>query len=211
MGTPYQYQSWWTDGSRGRGLCRPFDHASHVIRLGDIHRVAGLDFRHFGAGPFVHRALEVRVYHPVLRRDDAVAGLRLPGWRGDRRTQGATVDRYLRDRHELRLSGRQVGRKIRRELRLIDQQIAVRGWRDAVRCGSDAAQERADLLALVRCEGGDIDQARDMRVVAGLGDDSAAIAVADEHGRTGLAVEDAVGGGNVIRQRSSGSWTMLTV
>ena len=41
-----------------------------------------------------------------------------------------------------------------------------------------------------------------MRIGAGLGDDRAAIAVADEHGRTGLAVEDAVGGGDVIRQRS---------
>ena len=31
-----------------------------------------LDFRHFGAGTLVHLPLEVRVYHPVLRRDDAV-------------------------------------------------------------------------------------------------------------------------------------------
>jgi len=41
-----------------------------------------------------------------------------------------------------------------------------------------------------------------MRVGAGLGDDGAAIAVADEHGRTGLAIEDAVGRGDIIRQRS---------
>ena len=33
--------------------------------------MAALDFRHLGAGPFVHRALEVRAYLPVLRRDDA--------------------------------------------------------------------------------------------------------------------------------------------
>ena len=44
----------------------------------------------------------------------------------------------------------------------------------------------------------DIDQGRDMRVIAGLGDDRAAIAVGHQDGRTVLLVEDALGGGDVV-------------
>jgi hypothetical protein len=49
------------EGLLGRRLCRPFDQASHLIRLGDIHRVAARNFDCFAAGMLGHAALEIGI------------------------------------------------------------------------------------------------------------------------------------------------------
>jgi hypothetical protein len=55
--------------------------------------------------------------------------------------------------------------------------------------------QATDRLALVRCEGGDVDEPDDARVHARLGNDCAAVGVADEDGGTLLPVE------HVVRRR----------
>jgi hypothetical protein len=57
----------------------------------------------------------------------------------------------------------------------------------------ETGDERADRLPLVRREGADVDQGRDVRVGAGLGDDRAAVGVADEHDRSVLGIDDLPG------------------
>src|SRR5205823_1407258 len=49
-------------------------------------------------------------------------------------------------------------------------------------------------------ERGDVHQRRDLRVVAGLGDDRAAVGVADQYHRPVLGVDDLPGGFNVAGQ-----------
>ena len=56
-------------------------------------------------------------------------------------------------------------------------------------------------LALVGREGGDVDERRHLGMVAGLGDDSPAIGVADEDDRFVLRVDDAFGRGDVVGER----------
>jgi len=61
--------------------------------------------------------------------------------------------------------------------------------------------QRADGLALVGGEGGDVDEAGDVVVRPGLGDDDAAVGVADEERRAVHLVEHLLGGGDVAVER----------
>lgn len=54
------------EGLLVRCLCRPFDQARHVIRFGDIHRVAGRDLDRFATGTLSHAALEIGIDVVVL-------------------------------------------------------------------------------------------------------------------------------------------------
>ena len=62
--------------------------------------------------------------------------------------------------------------------------------------------ERRHRLALVRSKGGDVDQTRDLRIVAGLRDHDAAVRMADENRRPVLRGQRAFRDRDVIRQRS---------
>jgi hypothetical protein len=74
----------------------------------------------------------------------------------------------------------------------------------AARCGRRRSALRADRLALVGHERRDVDERGDVGVVAGLGDDDAAVGVADQHGRAAEAGEDLVSRGGVAGQRQVG-------
>ncbi len=71
--------------------------------------------------------------------------------------------------------------------------------------GGPATEQRADRLALVEAEGGDVDEADDVRGVrAEGGHDLAAVRVADDDRRTGLPVEHLAQPGDVGGQRGLG-------
>jgi hypothetical protein len=57
---------------------------------------------------------------------------------------------------------------------------------------------------------GDVDEGGDVRVIAGFGDDGAAVTVGDEDGGAVLQSEDAASGGDVVANVVSGSCTMVT-
>src|SRR6202034_3411436 len=64
--------------------------------------------------------------------------------------------------------------------------------------------QRAERLALVGRVRRDVGERGDAWVVAGLGDDGAAVGVADQHGGAAEGVEDLAGGGDVAGQRQGG-------
>jgi hypothetical protein len=64
--------------------------------------------------------------------------------------------------------------------------------------------ESVDRLAFVGGEGGDVDEARDVRMIAGLSDRSPAIRMTDENDRAGLQVDNQPGRSDVAGKRKRG-------
>jgi hypothetical protein len=67
--------------------------------------------------------------------------------------------------------------------------------------GGETGDKRADRLALVRGEGGDVDQRRDGGMGPCLADDRSAVGVAGQHGRPVLTLQDPPGDLGVAFQR----------
>ena len=89
------------------------------------------------------------------------------------------------------------------ELRTVQEQVSVlrRQDRRDRRVGWRIFDQRRNGLTLVRSKRRDIDELRDLRVIAGFGDDCSAVGVADQDDWPVLRVNDAPGGHDVIGQR----------
>ena len=143
------------EGLPGRRLCRPFDQTRYVLRLGNVHRVAGRNLDRFAAGPLGHVALEIRIDVVVASRDQHPALLLMPGGSRYRRAASGLGQHRLRMGHEVRLGGREVGGKIRGEGGRVKVQEIVLGGAHVVVGGGGLREQANCTLALVGDEGGD--------------------------------------------------------
>ena len=105
--------------------------------------------------------------------------------------------------HERGLFRLHVTRERRCELRLIKEEITVLWWQDRRhRCvWRRILNETVHRLTFVRRKRGDIDEPRDFRIVARLGDNRPAVGMPDENYRAGLSVNNAFGYGDIIGER----------
>ena len=88
-------------------------------------------------------------------------------------------DRYLRYSHELSFIPWNIRCKVGHEMRLVDPPEPV-----AVRCERlgrlrQGLFDRSAAFTFIESEGGDIDKRCNVRMIAGLGDDGAAVAMAN--------------------------------
>jgi len=90
-------------------------------------------------------------------------------------------------------AGKAAGSRNRKSPSLVGPHVVVGGRR--------LAQEGDGALALVGDEGGDIDEADDVRRIARLGDHDAAIAVADQDRRALLQLQHPLGRRHVVGER----------
>ena len=119
-------------------------------------------------------------------------GLTAPGRVGDRSPQRSDAPGNLRVGHEGRLVGAQVGGERIVELLAVEEQEPVPWGQDRRdRCsGRRVGDEGVHGLALVRGEGGDVDEGCDVVVRTGLRDDCSTVGVTHQDGWAVLSVQD---------------------
>jgi hypothetical protein len=109
----------------------------------------------------------------------------------------------LRVGHERGLFVAHVARERRVELLPVEKQKPVL-WRQNRRLGPvrwETPDQGVHRLVLVRHEGSDVDERRNLGMVSRLGDDRPAVGVADEDDRFALRVDCALGHGDVVGVR----------
>ena len=104
---------------------RVLDESRDLLRLGQHHGVAAGDLDCPRASPLRHRALSGWWNHGVLRRYQVVRRLRLPRGLRDPGLHCLQTPRDLCGSHEARGGRIDVGGEGRRELRRIDEQVAI--------------------------------------------------------------------------------------
>ncbi|MCY1240480.1 hypothetical protein D9M72_533320 [compost metagenome] len=139
----------------------------------------------------------------VVGGDQIEARLFLPGRRGDGTGCRFHAPRHLGVGHEGCNLGIDVGREGGGEFRLVECQETIDRRQDRRNGGAGrrVGDQRGNGLALIRREGGDIDDGLHLFVGAGFGNDHAAIGVADEYDRAVLCGDRALGDGDVIGKR----------
>ena len=157
-------------------------------------------------GSLGHGALGGRRDHVVVRGDQVPGRLAAPGRLGDRTVQAVHTRRDLGVGHERGQLLWHVGGEGGGELVPVQEQEPVdrRQDRRRRRVGRSGGDQRADRLARVGRERGDVNERGDTGVVAGLGDDGSAVGMADQHGRAIEAVENRVRGGDVAAEGEGG-------
>ena len=186
-----------------RLLCSSLDHLSDRGRLRDKDSVACGHFGDLGARTLIHPALKLEGYYAILGGQDGVAGLVVPSRHGEGRTHGLLGKLLLRVRHELSFRRRDIRGIGFPELRRRDEEILVRRgpiggrphgivWRGELRRMTGRWPPRIGL------QGGHIDEGADLGVGARFRDHRAAIAVADQHDRPRLLIDNALGGIHVL-------------
>src|SRR5580658_9525533 len=170
----------------GSGL---FDELGCFLWVRHVGHMARLHFDRLGLGALRHHALLVRIDRSVFGGYHVPGGLVLPG--GIRNLVGERVggDRHLRYSHELRLIPWNVCREVCRELVLFypPKPVAVRfeclgGLRHGL-------FDRRTALAFIESKGGNIDKRFNVWMIASLGDDGPAIAMADQNDRAAHGVD----------------------
>src|ERR1700722_14744934 len=163
------------DSRRGGSL---FDKLGCFLRARHVGNMARLHFDRLGLGALRHHALLIRIDRPVLGGHHVPGGLVLP--RRIRNLMGERVggDRHLRYSHECRLLRWNVRCEVGREMLLFYPPVVV-----AVRfkCLGGLRQglfDRRTALTVIERKCGNIDKRRNLWMIAGLGDDGAAITVA---------------------------------
>ena len=116
---------------------------------------------------------------------------------------------------EHRLLTRQVGSKQFGEISRVEIGEAIGGFLNGAFCFGEYTgrflTQGAFVFADVRSVRGNIDEADDMRINAGLGDDGAAVTMADKDTWAGLKIEDPLRCSTSASNEVSGSCTMVTL
>src|SRR5271155_2422337 len=194
-------ESMWLLTDEGGSL---FDELGCFLRKRHIGHMARLHFDRLGLGALRHHALLVRIDRSVVGGDHVPGRLVFPG--GIRNLMGERVgrDRHLRYGHELRLLPWNVRCKVGREMRLIYPPVAVAVRRKGLGRLRQALFDRRTTLTLIERKGGNIDKRRNVWMIAGLGDDGPAVAVAHQNHRPADGVDCSLRVFLVVRVRSLG-------
>src|SRR3984957_9800499 len=158
-----------------------FDELGCFLRMRHVGHVARLHLDRLCLRALRHHALLVRIDRLVFAGYHVPGGLVLP--RGILYLMRERVggDRHLCYCHELRFIPWNVRCEVGDEMGLVDspKPIAVRFER--LRCLGQRRFDRRTTLAFIESEGGNIDKRRNVWMIAGLGDDGPAVAVADQN------------------------------
>src|SRR6266850_129940 len=149
-----------------------FDDCGYCIRPRYIYCVTARNLVDRRPRTLGHETLRRRRNHLVLGYEQVPTRFGLPSRFTDRACQRLNAPRHLRVCHERGLFRLHVSRERRGELRLIKEEITVLWWQDRRhRCvWRRILNETVHRLTFVRRKRGDIDEPRDFRIVAGLGD-----------------------------------------
>jgi hypothetical protein len=192
------------------GLCGSglFDGGGYFFEMGDVDGVAGAgDFGGVGFGAGGVPAFEVGVDGAVGAGDEHPAGFAAPsgGGNGSFEIIGEVEDLGAGHGGGLRVG--KIGAEIFVKLSGVEIGEAVRSFFDGARFAEVAGETLAIVGFVFSGVGhvrGDVDEGSDVRVIAGFGDDGAAVTVGDENGGAVLEREDAAGGGDVVRESGFG-------
>src|SRR5260221_5823162 len=143
-------------------------------------------------------AFQVGVDGLVVLCYQVPAGLQFPGGVGDGRGEHLSRSERLRVRHELGLLARQVGGEVCREVGGIEKDEAVRRFDQRFGGVGELLAVGGLGLPLLRRVRSDVYQGGDVGIGASLGDDSSAVAVADQNARAWFAIEDTLGRGDIV-------------
>ena len=147
------------------------------------------DIARWAGGGIIRSSVATRYQLGLIRHAGSVIGA----------TQRSDAPGNLRVGHEPGLLGAQVGGERVVELVAVEEQEPV-AWRQDRRDGCSGRRigdQGVHGLALVRGEGGDIDEGCHVVVRAGLGDDCSTVGVTDEDDRAVLVVQDEPGRGDI--------------
>jgi hypothetical protein len=174
--------------------------------VGDHGEVAGVDLDRRRPHARGELTLGVRRDRLVFGGDDEPRRRALPARLTHRVFEGAHRDRLLHGVERAGAIGVEVGGEVADEivLRQPAEALRVDGDVGQRRARGPTAEQRSQRLALVDAEGGDVDQADDVRVRPERGDDLATVGVAGEDGRALEAVEDLAQAGDVVLGRGLG-------
>src|SRR5271154_169202 len=146
-----------------------------------VGHMAGIHFDRPGIGALRHHPLLVRIDRPVRSGHHVPGGLGLPGRIPDFMGERVGGDRHLRDSHEPRLLRRNVRCEVGRELLLDYPPVAVAVRLEGLGRLRHGLLDRRTALTFIESKCSDIDQRGHLRMIAGLGDDGPAVAVAHEN------------------------------
>src|SRR6202008_680004 len=130
-----------------------------------------------------HHALLLRIDRPVSGGHHVPGGLGLPGGIRDLVRERVSGDRHLRYSHEVGHGRRNVRREVGREMRLVYPPVAGAVRLERLRGLWHSLFDRRTALTFIERKGSDVDQCRNLWVVAGLRDVAPAITVADDYPR----------------------------
>src|SRR5271155_5423287 len=165
------------------------DELGCFLRKGHIGHMARLHFDRLGLGAFRHHPLLVRIDRSVFGGHHVPGRLVLPGGVFDLMGERVGRDRHLRYSHELSFIPWNVRCEVGHEMRLVDppEPVAV-GCERLGRLWQGLFDRRA-ALTFIQSKRGNIDKRRNVWMIAGLGDDGPAVAVADQNDRTAHGVD----------------------
>src|SRR5271155_2780521 len=171
-------ESMWLLTDEGGSL---FDELGCFLRKRHIGHMARLHFDRLGLGALRHHALLVRIDRSVFGGHHIPGGLVLPGGVFDLMGERVGRDRHLRYSHELSFIPWNVRCEVGHEMRLVDPPEPV-----AVGCERlgrlwHGRFDRGTALTFIESKRGNIDKRRNVWMIAGLGDDGPAVAVADQN------------------------------
>src|ERR1700742_4484243 len=163
------------------------------MRLVDRMARSG-DLGHLAVSPLVIPFLEIGIDDLVRQSHHSPSGLPSPSRGGHRRAKNLCRGKNLRVRFEHGLRVRQVGSKEFGEVSWVEIGEAISGLLNGALCfGKYTGRfltQGAFVFSDIRSVRGNIDEADDMRINAGLGDDGAAVTMADKDAWSGLKIED---------------------
>src|SRR5271156_5532353 len=151
--------------------------------------MARLHFDRLGLGALRHHALLIRIDRSVFGGHHVPGRLVFPGRIRNLVGERVGRDRHLRDSHKLRLLPWNVCCKVGREMRLVYPPVAIGVRRERLGRLRQALFDRRTTLTFIESKGGNINKRYNVWMIAGLGDDGPAVAVADQDHRPAHRVD----------------------
>src|ERR1700730_4971543 len=166
-----------------------FDELGCFLWMGHVGHMARFHFDRLGLGALRHHALLVRIDRSVFGGHHVRGGLVLP--RGIRNLMGERVggDRHLRYSHERRLLRWNVRCEVGSEMHLVYPPIVVAVRFERLGRLRQGLFDRRTALTFIESKCGNIHKRRNVWMIAGLGDDGPAVAVADQDDRPATGVD----------------------
>src|SRR5271163_387600 len=166
-----------------------FDELGCFLRKRHIGHMARLHFDRLGLGALRHHALLVRIDRSVFGGHHVPGGLMLPGGIFDLMGERVGRNRHLRYSHELSFIPWNVRCEVGHEMRLVDPPESVAVRRKRLGRLWQGLFDRRTALTFIESKRGNIDKRRNVWMIAGLGDDGPAVAVANQNHRAAHGVD----------------------
>src|SRR5579862_4142528 len=143
-----------------------------------VGHMAGIHFHSLGVGALRHHPLLVRIDRSVCGGDHVKRGLVLPC--GILNLMGERVggNRHLRYSHKLCLIPWDVRCEVSHKMLLFYPPVVVAVWFEGLGRLREGLFDRSTALSFIERKGSDVNECRNLWMIASLGDDGPAITVA---------------------------------